>query len=64
MFKLDRMSFRREIDSCRSYIGISESELMKLPTYVRKFYIYEHNNRIEKINNEKNNNTKQKKNRR
>ena len=54
MFKLDRMSFRREIDSCRSYIGISESELMKLPTYVRKFYIYEHNN----------SNAKQKKNRR
>lgn len=52
MFKIDRMMFRSEIASCISFIGLSETELMKLPTYVRKFYIYEHNKRAEKAQEE------------
>ena len=40
--------FLQEIDACRKYLGIPYSDLMRMPTSERRFFMNEHINKKEK----------------
>jgi len=39
-----------EIFSCIEFLGISHDTLLSMPTYLRKFYITKHNERVRNEN--------------
>lgn len=50
-----------EIVSCVKFVGIDHNTILKMPTYIRKFYISKHNQYVEKENEKNKQNTKRNK---
>lgn len=49
-----------EIISCVKFVGIDHNTILKMPTYIRKIYIFKHNQYVESENEKNKQRSKQK----